>query len=253
MEAWLRQPEPESGHLNVNADRAELLAGVEGWTQHAETGRRACEGLLLALTQKADALGQRLAEELAATEGQLLAGQQVLTLWYGEAQVKAWRDTLRRGRQMLDMEQYSELEALLKALRAELTEKTASADAREAQQQHRLYLLKALRQVCAEMGFEETAPPRYAREGDRGSDILLTVDTIARGQIAFTVALDGIRTYSALTEHECPQDFQQISQFLEEEFGIETAFHLENGEPLPVLKARGEKDEPTGIQRQMER
>ncbi|HOF89698.1 MAG TPA: hypothetical protein PLZ36_16575, partial [Armatimonadota bacterium] len=148
---------------------------------------------------------------------------------------------------------YGELEALLKALRAELTEKTAAADAREAQQQHRLYLLKALRQVCAEMGFEETAPPRYAREGDRGSDILLTVDTIARGQIAFTVALDGIRTDSGLTDRECPQDFQQISQFLDEEFGIETAFHLENGEPLPVLKARGEKDEPTGVQRQMER
>lgn len=252
-EQWLQLPEPETGRLDMKAEQGDLLRAYERQTRYAEGGRQAYETLLLALTRKADALGQRLAQALAASEGQLLAAKKLLELWYGAGQVRAWDDTLAQCRMMLEKEQYAQLEPQVAALSAELREKAATADAREEQQQKRLYLLKALRQVCAEMGFEEVAPPRYAREDDRGSHILLTVDTIARGQIAFTVSLEGIQTLSELTDHECPQDFAQISQFLEEEFGIQTAFHTADGEPLPVLKARGERDEPTGVKREMER
>lgn len=250
---WLSLPEPTTTRAEMRTDLPDLAAAYQVWNNIAEEGRGIYEALQLAFTHKADAMGQQLAKLVAQAEGQLVGSRKLLVLWYGEPQVAAWEAQIQQGRELLEREAYGELEVQLTALTAELAGCIASADSREEQQQKRLYLLKALRQVCAEMGFEEVEAPHYAKDGDRGSTLLFTVDTIARGRITFKLTFQGISTFSELADDHCPTDFTQITEYLEDEFGISTEFYGEDGKPIPKLITKGEKDEPTGKSRVMER
>jgi hypothetical protein len=250
---WLALPDPSTIRAEMRTGVAELADAYQAWDAGAQAGRQQYEALQLAFTRKADALGQRLAKLVTQAEGQIVGARKLLVLWYSEPQVAAWEAQIRETRQLLDQEAYSELETRITALHTELAERIASADSREEQQQKRLYLLKALRQVCAEMGFEEVEAPHYAQDGDRGSTLLFTVDTIARGKITFKLTFDGISTFSELADDHCPTDFANITQYLEDEFGISTEFYGEDGKPIPKLIAKGEMDEPTGKSRAMER
>jgi hypothetical protein len=94
------------------------------------------------------------------------------------------------------------------------------------------------------MGFQEVTPPHLEHEGDRGSRILYTVDTVDRGRISFSLTLEKISTFSEIADDRCFEEFGQISQYLEEAFGIQTSFRLADGEPLPRLRQKGELDLP---------
>ena len=100
------------------------------------------------------------------------------------------------------------------------------------------------------MGFDEVTQPRYERQGDHGSRILFTVDTLDRGRIAFTLSLDDISSFSEITQDHCFEEFGELSQYLEKTFGIHTQFRMADGEPVPELLRKGELDLPADAGRQ---
>lgn len=207
-------------------------------------GRSVQESLTVAFTQKADAMGQELAQHIAKLEQRYLSGKQLLELWLGEQSLREWEEKIIQLRRLLDEEQYGKLQTLVGRWLEELAKKITWAEEEEEKHQKRLYLLKALRQVCADMGFGELSPPQYEREGERGSRILLTVDTYDRGKIEFALSLDRISTFSEIAHEKCFEEFDQLSQFLEEGYGIQTEFKREDGTRPPKLIRKGEKDLP---------
>jgi len=243
-ERWLEQDLPEVPALEWNGDLAMLRADQAILEEIAAAGRQAQGVLNAALTRQAGQLGQQLAGQLAELESRYAAGRPLLALWFPPEQLQGLADAGPRARQLLEAERYTEAQPLLEQAAAELEKKAGWAEEQEDRHQKRLYLLKALRQVCAEMGFREVAGPALEREGDRGSRLLLTVDTLDRGRISFSLALDQISTFSEIADDRCFEEFGQLSQYLDEEFGIQTEFRLVEGEPLPRLRQKGELDLP---------
>ena len=188
---------------------------------------------------------------MAEVEQLWIGHAELCKLWFGQGRVDEYESRLQTLRQLLDAEQYSTLEAELQELPARLDRDGQQAERLEQQHQKRMYLLKAVRQVCAEMGFKETAGPRYATPGDRRSRILLDVDTFSQGKIAFMLALDGISSHSESATDRCFEQFDEISKYLRDRFEIETEFQPVDGQ-RPQLIEKGEKDEPDGIERTAE-
>jgi hypothetical protein len=248
---WLRQGgnRPEAA-VDAGKDLPALREVLAQTDRDAAEGRRVQEALSVALTRKADALGRRLAQVLAQAEQACLGASDLARLWHGEAVVGRWEQELVRARQLLAHEQYAAVEPLLAALRADVEAKTRSAEEQEEKHQRRMYLVKALRQVCADLGFEEVGSPRFEHEGQRGSAIRLTFDTLDRGQIQFTVALDGVRSDSELVQRHCAEEVSALADRLEEEFGIQTTIKTADGQPVPRLLRKGERDLPGDASRQ---
>ena len=250
---WLAQGAPAAIRgLGMDTDLTTLRMTHAALEQTAVRGRQAQEVLTLAFSQKADEMGQRLARQLTEVERQYIGYQHLLRLWCGERQTQQWEHALQEARHLLGEERYTALERLLEETAKEMSEKTEWAAEQEDKYQKRLYLLKALRQVCAEMGFEEVTSPRYEREGDRGSRISFAADTLDRGQIAFTLSLDDISSVSEIVPGHCFEEFGQLSQYLEDEFGIHTQFRLAEGEPIRQLIRKGELDVPEDAGMQQE-
>lgn len=244
-EGWLGGLDlPNIDDLGMDSAPGALADAEARLRQAVETGRRLHRTLTVAFAQRADEMGKRLAQDLAEVEGTYVSREELLRLWFGEAQTRAWQDVLKRAQGMLAHEEYAALEKVLRDLRAEIQHNARIAEAQEDKHQKRLYLLKALRQACAEMGFREMSGPGYEREGERGSRILLTVDTMDRGQIAFTLSLDTVSSFSEIAENRCFEEFDEISRYLEQQFGIHTKFRPEAGAPEPRLIRKGEMDLP---------
>ena len=253
-QAWLDGLDlPELRGLGMNATNDALSAAQNQLRRAAAEGRRFQEALTVAFTEKADEMARGLARRLAEVEQLFLKAQELLRLWRRQEELAAWEQAFQEMRRLLAREQYAQLEPALSALERELAAAAKSAEEREHQHQKRLYLLKSLRQVCAELGFQEVAEPRYEREGERASAIRFTVDTVDRGRIAFTLTLEGISSDSPVAGHHCGDEFEAIAKFLEEQFGIETNFKMADGSPLPHLKHRGEKDLPEDAGKHIER
>ncbi len=248
---WLAQvAPPDIQALGMDTDVARLQTTQATLEQVASQGRQMQERLTVTLTQRADDMGQHLAKRFAEVEQRYIGRQQLLALWYGEEHSQRWERTLHEAQHMLGEEHYAALARLLEDTALEMETQIQWAEGQEAKQQKRLYLLKALRQVCTEMGFDGTHQPRYEREGDRGSRILFTVDMLDRGRIAFTLSLDDISSFSEITQDHCFEEFGELSQYLEEAFGIHTQFRLADGEPVPELLRKGELDLPADAGRQ---
>lgn len=242
---WLEQLElPNLQRLGMRTSLGILQDIRAELDQVVARGRRVQKVLSVSFTQKADALGQELAGRLADLEGRFAAARELLRLWLAEEDREALEEDLREGRRLLDLEYYTELRQLLTRLAGWLEDKTSWAERQEDMHQKRLYLLQALRQVCADMGFEEVAAPEFEGPGDRGSRIRFVVDTIDRGQISFSLSLEGLNSFSEIADDRCFEEFGRISQYLEKEFGIQTRFHTADGEPLPKLIRKGEMDLP---------
>jgi LPS O-antigen subunit length determinant protein (WzzB/FepE family) len=252
-QAWLDTVEiPETASLGMNTDNGTLNAAKRKLDQAASEAKRLQESLAVAFTQKADEMGRRLSQRIAEVEGLYARRQELLALWIEELQMQNWEQAQQSARAMLESERYAELERALAALEADITAKSKLAEAQEEKHQKRIYLLKALRQVCAEMGFEEFSAPEYEREGDRGSRITLMVDTLDKGRISFSLALDGISSTSEIAEGHCFEEFSELSKYLEEQYGIQTEFKMADGSPIPRLIRKGEVDMPSGADMQAE-
>jgi len=120
-----------------------------------------------------------------------------------------------------------------------LNEKT---DKNEELHQKRLYVIKALREVCASLGFREKESPHYLEANNIHSPIVQIFDTLNLGEIKFIVTLDGkLESDSGINMDRCGLEFNEISKFLKEEFGMETEFRpIEESEPLKKRKSASE-------------
>lgn len=244
-ERWLTQtPIPEVDGLGVGIgvaafkDREGRLAPV------VSEGRQIQEALSIAFTQKADEMGRGLAGRLAEVERLYLSHKGVLELWFDSAWIESLKGRLLEAQRQLEMEAYAALEQMLSSIEETLATSSKHAVEQEEKHQRRLYLLKALQTVCAEMGFREIEPPVHEREGDRGSRIIYTVDTLDRGKIVFALSLEGVSSYSETADTHCFEEFDTLSEFLAQEFGIHTEFQPVDGRPRPALKQKEEKALP---------
>ncbi len=243
--AWLeRRDLPDSRQFGMTTGRDKFQRSRQLLENALSEGRRIQESLSVALHQRADALGRHMAARLAEVEGRFADAQEPLQLWCAQREVKALEQTLEQSRQVLREERYGDLRPLLQGVDEELARKVPWAEEQEEKHQKRLYLLKALRQACSELGFVEVEAPHYEKEGDRGSRIHHTVDTVDRGQISFALTMEGISSFSEISEEHCFEEFESISQYLEQEFGIQTRFHHPGEEPPPRLRHKGELDLP---------
>jgi hypothetical protein len=241
MEA-LALPAPDS--VGMRAGDAALEQAHGELERAAADGRRLQESLAVAFTEKADEMARRLARRLAEVEGFYAGRRELLGLWFPPDRTGAWQSRLAEAKRLTGVEQYARAEEVLAGLKADVDKAVEHAEAQEYLHQKRLYVLKAVRQVCADMGFVETADPRYEREGDRGSAILFRVDTVNQGHIAFALKLDGISSFSEAAEGRCFEEFDSLSKFLEDEFGLQTEFNMADGSPRPALKTAEAKQLP---------
>jgi len=245
--AWLdRQDLPDTGKLSVWTGRDELRRSRRVLEKAAAEGRQVQKALALALTEKAGQMAQHLAQQLAELESQYASGEGLLQQWLGQEEAAKIARTLEQARHLLQEERYPDLETTLAAFETELAGQVQRAQEQEEKHHKRLYLLKALRQVCAEMGFQEVTAPHYEREGDRGSRLLFAVDTVDQGEISFSLSLDTIHSASQIAEERCFEEFDQLSQYLEQEYGIQARFRYPGQEPPPRLRQKGEMDLPEG-------
>jgi hypothetical protein len=245
---WLDRPKvPSIKGLGMETSSDTLKATHRDLEQIASRARRIRETLAVSFTQKADEMGQHLAHQLAEAERDYIGSGQLLQVWLGQDQVQEWECRFQQARQMLDEEQYSSLESLLNTTVQEIAGGTRGAKKQEEKHQKRLYLLKALRQVCAEMAFQEVSGPRYEHPGNRASNIIFIIDTLDRGRIKFTLSLEQISSFSEIADERCFEQFDTLSQYLQDQYGIETKFRWEDGTRPPKGDVDDARPEPTSI------
>ena len=102
-ERWLHGTDvPDIGKLDMNTSDSMISSIQSSLGRKAGEGRRLQEKLTIAFSQRADEMGQRLAKKLAEVEGMLLAGQDLLGLWFGQVLVGAWQDELSQAKAQLE-------------------------------------------------------------------------------------------------------------------------------------------------------
>jgi len=235
---------PETGRLNLDSALETLRTVQQQLRDAVSKGREVHKAVVVAYTQRADDLGKQSSERWAEVELLYLSRKTLLNWWCGESQTLAWEAKLKAAQASIAEQRYNDAERALGDLRTELQEKGALAQAQEEKHQKRLYLLKALQQVCAEMRFKVVDGPRPEREDDRGSRILYTVDTLDRGKIVFALSLDMVNSFSEVEDAHCFEDFDRLSEFLDKKFGILTQFESEEGKTRPQLKHAEQKALP---------
>ena len=105
-----------------------------------------------------------------------------------------------------------------------------------------MYVLKALRTVCGDLGFQECGPPAY-EDGDRRNGLLIAFDTHGKGIVSFRLTLDAhIETDSGMDHRYCATDFGRLSEALESEFGMQAQF-TDLGDDAPPVDRTYRADE----------
>lgn len=244
---WLTESDTVArAECSVNTPEETLQELIARLESELALGEQLLAQLTEAFTTGADQLARNLGRLLDDTELQFNAGCELLARWHGTGESERFRQRLDRARAAIAQQQYAGLDRELKAIRAELTTKLEYANAMEAKHQKRLYLLKALRQVCADMGFQEQADPHFERQNDCTSRIVYEVDTLDRGRIRFFLGLEGVTANSEIADDKCFSEFDQISKFLHAQYGIQTAFKRADATAPPKLLQKSEQEEPGG-------
>lgn len=242
---WLREVDQQKmGELGMEIPVDRLRTTLSVLNGALRNGQAILDSLIVSFTQKADAMETALIAKLSTLESNYYGCQQSLKIWFGPDVIGDCEKSLRNAKQLHESRQLRELERCLEGIEWMLTSKAREAQELAHKHQKRLYVLKALRQVCKEMGFEESEP-RY-EGGSRRGHITYEVDTLDQGKIRFFLSLDGISTHSGITEDRCLDEFDKVSHFLEEEFGIKTKFRYEGEKPDEKLLHKGEMGLPEG-------
>jgi len=240
---WIVASQPDRATNGPESGASDLARVYQQLAAVSREGQRIQSTLSLALSQKADEMGQGLARRLGTVRGSFLARRQLLGLWRSSVQRRVETD-LETAEHLLQSEQYTRLESLLRDSESVLETCGAEAEQLEEKHQKRLYLLKALRQVCSDMRMEEIGQPRYENPGDRGSAIQFEVETGNQGRINFLLALDMLSSSAAADQQHCFHDFGRLSTYLNDEFGIQTNFRTADCQEVPRLIRKGERDFP---------
>jgi hypothetical protein len=209
----------------------------------------------LPLLKRADEIICDIEDEMSEVESIFKENNAILTKWV----VKDYQEFLKEKENIYTQleqcrkELYSEIINIgklnnlfehIKNLLDKLTASLSTAQEKEELHQKRLYIIQALREVCASLGFQEIDTPHYEEEGNAYSPVVQSFDTLNLGTIAFRVALEGrIDSSSGISVDKCDEEFSKLSEILKEKYGVETAFKRV-GEEEPIKKYKTAKDLP---------
>ena len=235
-EAFLKSCKPLRPRVDTGTDLAVLRQTREQTEKLLKEVSELHKGLATAFGEKADRIGRQMSSQLAEVEGTLAAQKELLGLWCAPEQNARWEASLAEARQTLGREEYTCLPQTLALLGQGIRAQTQFAQEQEAKHRKRVYVLNAIDKVCANRGFQRTSGPVFVDEHDRGSALVMTFDTMAKGLIEFTLTLDGIHTESELGEGKCFEEFKALSESLDEMFDIKTEFKRIGDELPPELK-----------------
>jgi hypothetical protein len=238
--------------LSPNSSLSDVSQQAREYRDIVMEGSRIQEHLQEAFIKRAGALRAEGARQIFAIESLLGGAQGLIASWFGHEEVDRARDLVRELHRHFEQDRIGDVSRLASSMQRDVNAKLQSAEANESKYQRRLYVLKALRQVCAEMGFKEVASPQAERPGDRKSRIILKVDTFNRGEVTFYLSLEFIEADSCISQTHCFEEFGQLSDHLAGTFGVMTKFQMEDGESAPKLVRKGELEERTGTDRTAE-
>jgi C4-type Zn-finger protein len=210
--------------LNADTAAGRLRQSLEQINRQIQEATTVHKNLAVTFGEKADKLGRELSERLADTTRTLAEGRELLGLWVSATEIDGWETDLRTAHSQLAQEQYRELAGLLDTVTAQLAERTQWSQQQEEKHRKRRYVVKAIRSVCESRGFQLVGSPAFEDENNRGSAVVMTFDTLAKGVIEFSLTLDEIHANSAITQSSCFDDFDALSDSLEELYGVETEF-----------------------------
>lgn len=247
-ERWIEAVDrlKSSPALSLSTSQSKLSERLSKLESVAKEGRSLEKHLEQAFIHKTGELRANGAKQIFNADSLLRRGEELLRLWFDSEEVDNFQTRLLRLRQELEADRLEEVAQLSASLNQDLSKKVQSAEANEAKHQSRLYVLKALRQVAANMGFSEVGSPKFSTEGDRSSRIAFTVDTFNRGEVTFYLSLEGIEANSCISQTHCFEEFGQLSKDLAQTFGVQTKFLMSDQQSEPKLIRRGELEEPTG-------
>jgi hypothetical protein len=198
--------------------------------------------LVTCFNRRADQMEKSLVCKLSRLESMRAGYKEVLQTWIEQKVLQENKDIVEKARQLLKEKQLKDAEEQVKMAEKRIHAAVEEARDLEEKQEKRVYVLKALRQVCTDMGFEEMSP-EYGEKGKKGP-IVYEVDTLDQGKIRFFLSLDSIKTFSQLPDNTCPDEFDKVSKYLEEEFGVKTKFRPEEEKADQKLIQKGEMDLP---------
>jgi len=235
--------ETQSSYAGDDVDTLRTI--VESLQDAIRTGRALLEVINASVRNGLDQLSSRVIQTCSIAEQQFTAHRELIERWLGKETASRMTSVFSNLKDMMNQKKYSEAEKLLAHTANQLQENIRKATELEDKHQKRLYLLKALRQVCSELGFQEVQEPYFERENSLQSRIVYRVDTLDKGQITFYLALDHITSHSEIEENKCFGEFEEISKFLKDRFGVITNFKRPELPEQPKLIQKGELEEPT--------
>ncbi len=242
---WLREAELQRFEdLGMESTSSDLRAALSQLKQLAQKGQTIMNNLVSSFTERADAMERELASRLSHLEGIFFGYSELFKTWLEQKKPAEFEELLGKARGLLQEQRFQKLNELLEKAEKLLNSMVSEAKEMEHKHQKRLYVLKALRQVCKEMGFEELEL-YYEKEG-KMNPIIYEVDTLDQGKIRFCLSLEAINTFSEIPGSHCLDEFDKLSQYLRDEFGVKTKFRIEDEKPDERLIRKGEMDLPEG-------
>lgn len=244
-EAWCGGVPSHAGAAETRSTDPEVLSRIaESRRLELESGSRVLASLENAFGGRADSLTSEAAADLTAAESALGRHRRVLDLWHPAAVSAGFEDRVRGSREQLGRRHLAGLHHRLEELQAAIVQAGEVASRNEERHQKRLEVLKSLRQVCADLGFQEIGAPVRPPGAGRGDPIVIAFDTLDRGTIKFVLALDKVSTDSQIAAGRCLEETDRISELLQERFSIKTSFQPECVGDDRVRRHAGECDLP---------
>ena len=245
--SWIQRLEQmEIPNFTMDSNLGAINEELAALENHFEIGHSTFDVLTGSLTQKADALEKSHYSSLAQLKCTYAGCQESIKTWFEIDTVNKIENLLIKTGDFLRQKQLSQAGSCLTEIESTVSSKIQEAQELEYKHQKRLYVLKALRQVCTEMGFEESEPS-FEKPGNRNR-IVYEVDTFSQGKIRFFLTLEGISSHSNIVQSRCLDEFDKLSASLDEEFGVKTKFKILGEIPRERLIRKGEIDLPEGTQ-----
>ena len=233
--AWRDSVEGIVSQASSMEDSVEALeARASELEDAASRGAAMTSQLMLAVTHKGDEVARDVGQQLANTRTLVALHRTECSRWFPEI-VSEWDQLLKQADETYDAEDYLAVKDQLDAIEASVSEVIGQCQELSEKQQSRLYLLRAVRQVCCNLGMRESAHPRYENQADPASRILMTVTSTDQGNIQFAISLDGIHTHGE--SEKCFRDLDSVSDYLAKQYGIGTKFRSPGEEEQPDLKS----------------
>lgn len=243
---WLRETEPLiSSSIPDDESNPNLKRLSESCRKATTNGLQLLDESRRELEEKLAVLRSDFGTRLQLIQQRWTSEEEGMDRWLSTTERESAKEALGEWQRHLSQSRFSGLEQLAATTEAALTSCLDRLSSFKERHESRLHVLKALRQVCSNLGFGEISPPRHLVEGDYTSRIALIVNTFNRGQLTFYLSLDEIEADSCIEKSHCHFEFGKLSEQLRNQFGIHTKFESAETAPPQVIK-KDEIDEPTG-------